>query len=108
MAEKIRVHHDLKVYQVAFEAAMVIFEATKEFPSEERYGLTDQMRRSSRSVCANLAEARRLLANCRMRRGKRPRHRSGWNLRCGAIICLEIRRRRFSSSMMSYWLCLFQ
>lgn len=50
MAEKIRVHHDLKVYQVAFEAA-------KGFPTEERYGLTDQMRRSSRSVCANLAEA---------------------------------------------------
>jgi four helix bundle protein len=57
MAEKIRVHHDLKVYQVAFEAAMVIFETTKGFPTEERYGLTDQMRRSSRSVCANLAEA---------------------------------------------------
>jgi four helix bundle protein len=45
------------VYQLAFEAAMRIFEVTKRFPAEERYSLTDQIRRSSRSVCANLAEA---------------------------------------------------
>lgn len=42
---------------MAFEAAMRIFEVTKQFPREERYSLTDQVRRSSRSVCANLAEA---------------------------------------------------
>ncbi len=42
---------------MAFEAAMKIFEASKAFPKEERYSLTDQVRRSSRSVCSNLAEA---------------------------------------------------
>jgi four helix bundle protein len=52
-----RTHEDLAVYQLAFEAAMQIFEYSKKFPVEEKYSLTDQMRRSSRSVCANLAEA---------------------------------------------------
>lgn len=52
------VHHiDLDVYHRAFAAAMKIFELTKTFPREERYSLTDQVRRSSRSVCSNLAEA---------------------------------------------------
>ncbi|NET27810.1 four helix bundle protein [Okeania sp. SIO1I7] len=50
-------HKDLKVYQKAFVGAMQIFELSKKFPIEERYSLTDQIRRSSRSVCANLAEA---------------------------------------------------
>jgi four helix bundle protein len=50
-------HRDLEVYQLGFEAAMRIFELTKNFPIEERYSLTDQIRRSSRSVCANLTEA---------------------------------------------------
>lgn len=53
----IRTHHDLGVYQRAFELAMEIFQKSKSFPREERYSLTDQVRRSSRSVCANLAEA---------------------------------------------------
>jgi four helix bundle protein len=53
----IRSHRDLDVYQLAFQAAMEIFEITKGFPREELYSLTDQIRRSSRSVCANLAEA---------------------------------------------------
>ena len=53
----IRSHRELEVYQLAFEAAMQIFEVTKRFPVEERYSLTDQIRRSSRSVCTNLAEA---------------------------------------------------
>ncbi len=57
MASKIENHTDLLVYQKAFEAAMCIFELSKSFPKEETYSLTDQMRRSSRSVCANLAEA---------------------------------------------------
>jgi four helix bundle protein len=48
---------DLEVYQKAFELAMNIFKITKCFPMEERYSLVDQIRRSSRSVCANLAEA---------------------------------------------------
>jgi four helix bundle protein len=53
----IRSHQELEVYRMAFEAAMRIFELTKSFPAEERYLLTDQIRRSSRSVCANLTEA---------------------------------------------------
>ncbi|HEY9882241.1 MAG TPA: four helix bundle protein [Thermosynechococcaceae cyanobacterium] len=53
----VRNHEDWEVYQIAFEAAMQIFELSKKFPVEERYSLTDQIRRSSRSVCANLAEA---------------------------------------------------
>jgi four helix bundle protein len=53
----IQSHRELEVYQLAFEAAMRIFELTKSFPREERYSLTDQIRRSSRSVCANLTEA---------------------------------------------------
>ncbi len=48
-----------KVFQKAFEVAMDIFEISKTFPREETYSLTDQIRRSSRSVCANLAEAYR-------------------------------------------------
>ncbi len=55
--DKIRVHQDLEVYRIAFQSAMDIFELSKKFPSEERYSLTDQIRRSSRSVCANLGEA---------------------------------------------------
>lgn len=47
---------DLEVYKMSFNAAMEIFEITKEFPTEERYSLVDQIRRSSRSVCSNLAE----------------------------------------------------
>ena len=54
---KVRTHEDLEVYQIAFKAAMDIFELSKSFPIEERYSLIDQIRRSSRSVCANLAEA---------------------------------------------------
>ena len=53
----IKTHENLEVYQMAFDAAMNIFELSKQFPKEERYSLTDQIRRSSRSVCANLAEA---------------------------------------------------
>jgi four helix bundle protein len=58
MAEKIaRVHQDLDVYGRAFDAAMEIFELSRRFPKHEVYSLTDHIRRSSRSVCANLAEA---------------------------------------------------
>ena len=57
MSGKIATHRDLDVYRRAFDAAMQIFELSKAFPKEETYALTDQVRRSSRSVCANLAEA---------------------------------------------------
>jgi four helix bundle protein len=46
----------LRVYQSAFDAAMEIFRLTKKFPKEEMYSLTDQIRKSSRSVCANISE----------------------------------------------------
>jgi len=52
----IRHFRDLDVYRRAFDAAMKIFQMTKGFPSEEKFSLVDQIRRSSRSVCANLAE----------------------------------------------------
>jgi len=58
--EKVKVVKDFKdldVYQRAFESAYIIFELTKKFPREEIYSLTDQIRRSSRSVYANIAEA---------------------------------------------------
>ena len=57
MGNRITRHTELQVYQRAFEAAMVVFGFTKGFPKEEVYSLTDQVRRSSRSVCANLTEA---------------------------------------------------
>ena len=47
---------DLEVYRLAFELAMNVFELTKKFPKEEKYSLTNQIRRSSRSVCGNLDE----------------------------------------------------
>ena len=50
---------DLKVYQMAYKLAMEIFEISKSFPVEERYSLTDQIRRASRSVCTNIAEGYR-------------------------------------------------
>jgi four helix bundle protein len=53
----IRGHEELEVYRLAFAGAMRLFELSRSFPVEERYSLTDQMRRSSRSVCANLGEA---------------------------------------------------
>ena len=54
---KILRHQELDVYRKAFDFAMRIFEISKTFPKEETYSLTDQIRRSSRSVCSNLAEA---------------------------------------------------
>ncbi|MEM7530584.1 MAG: four helix bundle protein [Chloroflexota bacterium] len=52
-----QVHTDMDVYNKALDVAMEVFEVSKSFPKEERYSLTDQIRRSSRSVCANFAEA---------------------------------------------------
>jgi four helix bundle protein len=47
---------DLEVYRRAFDAAMSIFQVTKDFPADEKYSLVDQIRRASRSVCANISE----------------------------------------------------
>jgi four helix bundle protein len=63
---KIRSHKELETYKIAFSAAVEIYNLSKTFPKEETYSLTDQIRRSSRSVCANLAEA--------FRKRKYPKH----------------------------------
>lgn len=54
--KKISSVRGLEVYKLAFKTAMEIFEISKKFSKEERYSLTDQVRRSSRSVCTNLSE----------------------------------------------------
>lgn len=54
--QELKGHCDLKVYQLAYKLAMDIFNASKRFPKEEKYSLTDQIRRSSRSIAANIAE----------------------------------------------------
>lgn len=53
----IRSYKELRVYQAAMDAAMRIFELTRTFPPEERFSMVDQMRKASRSVCANIGEA---------------------------------------------------
>ena len=55
--EQIKSAKDLRVYQKAYGISMAIFNLSKSWPTDERYSLTDQIRRSSRSVCANLREA---------------------------------------------------
>jgi four helix bundle protein len=57
MSEKISSFKDLRVYKLAVEVQQEIFETSKRFPVEERYALTDQIRRASRSIGSNLAEA---------------------------------------------------
>ena len=56
---KICTHEDLIAFKKSFKLALIIFELSKDFPKEERYSLIDQIRRSSRSVSANIAEAYR-------------------------------------------------
>lgn len=55
--EKIKTHKELRVYQLSFEAGMMISEISKSFPDEEKFSLTSQIRRSYRSVSGNIAEA---------------------------------------------------
>ena len=57
MPRKIHSYRDINVFNSPMEASMVIFQLSKHFPPEEKYSLTDQIRRSSRSVCANMSEA---------------------------------------------------
>jgi four helix bundle protein len=64
MTSKMGSYKDLMAYKKGYQLAMEIFFLSKKFPVEERFSLTDQIRRSSRSVCTNLAEA------CRRRRYK--------------------------------------
>jgi four helix bundle protein len=55
--ERVESHEDLDVYRLAYKVAMQVFSLSKAFPPEERYSLTDQVRKCSRSVCSNIAEA---------------------------------------------------
>ncbi len=55
--QELKGHRDLKVFQLAYKLAMEIFHESKAFPKDEKYSLTDQIRRSSRSVAANIAES---------------------------------------------------
>src|SRR5438309_6383932 len=77
----LRGHRDLKVYQLAYKLAMEIFHLSKAFPKEEIYSLTDQIRRSSRSVAANMAEGfrkRRISsASSQTATQRRPRRKFG-------------------------------
>jgi len=57
MGEFVTSYKDLKVYQNAMDTAMELYEITKRFPTEEKYSMVDQIRRSSRSVCANITES---------------------------------------------------
>ncbi|MEX1130401.1 MAG: four helix bundle protein [Candidatus Woykebacteria bacterium] len=56
-SKRIRSHRELDVYKMSFRAAMKIYDISKSFPPEEKYSLTDQVRRSSRSVSSNISEA---------------------------------------------------
>ena len=87
---------DLIVFQKAYKLAMDIFEVTKKFPSEEKYSLTDQIRRSSRSVCTNLAEGYRkrdtrlfLYQSYPILKLKIPKRWFGWILRMIVNILLK-------------------
>ncbi|OQX54145.1 MAG: four helix bundle protein [Candidatus Cloacimonas sp. 4484_209] len=57
MGDFVKHYRELDVYKMAMEGAMEIFTITKSFPDEEKFGITNQIRRSSRSVCANIGEA---------------------------------------------------
>jgi len=57
MTDKIKSYKDLRVFQNAMSVAMEIFHLTENFPPEEKYSMTDQLRRSSRSVCSNITKA---------------------------------------------------
>jgi four helix bundle protein len=57
MRKKAFSHRDLEVYELAFKASMQLFDLSKRFPKEDLYSLTNQIRRSSRSVCSCIAEA---------------------------------------------------
>jgi len=57
MSVNLKGYKDLDVYQLSYRMAVEIFEETKNFPKEEKFSLTDQIRRSSRSVASNIAES---------------------------------------------------
>ena len=105
----IRHFRELDVYQLAMAGAMEIFELSKKFPTEERYSLTDQVRRSSRSVCANIAESWRkgvtpthLSASLVMQNLKPLKRRFGSNLPSSADTLTNLRRMNLKHSMKTF------
>jgi len=110
----IKRHTELHVYKRSFDAAMRVFEITKTFPKEERSSLVDQIRRSSRSVCANLTEAWRkqryqaaYISKLSDARPKLRKHRSGFNSRLNANNSTAISPNRFTQSTPKSSLCSF-
>jgi hypothetical protein len=106
----IRSYKDLRVYQAAIDAAMRIFEITKRFPLEERFSMVDQMRRASRSVCANIGEAWRKrrypahfiskLSDSEGEAEEKPEF--GWTWRSGADIYPKVRLQNLTRFTMEY------
>lgn len=56
MQENSQTHHNLKVYKKAYSISLDVYKTSRNFPKEERFAITDQLRRSSSSICANIAE----------------------------------------------------
>jgi len=112
MGEKIKSVRDLEVYKLAFHCAMEIFQITKTFPQEEKYSLTDQIRRSSRSVCSNLAESWRkrrykaVFKNKLTDAMQEASETQTWlEFCCAAIILIKQHLKNSILSMSSYWQC---
>ena len=105
----IKTHNELDVYKMSMDAAMSIFKITKSFPVEERYSLTDQIRRSSRSVSANIAEAFRKrryekafvskLSDSEAEAAEKLR--SGWNMHLNVIISLLKHKNPWKKSIIT-------
>ena len=110
MMKLIRSHTELEVYQMAFRAAMDIFEISKSFPKEERYSLTDQIRRSSGSVSSNIAEAFRkdgipkhLFGNYQIQKEKQQRPRFGLIMPLSVIISARKSISISTQDMIKSW-----
>ncbi|MGB7209046.1 MAG: four helix bundle protein [Pyrinomonadaceae bacterium] len=115
MGEKILRHQDLIVYRKAFEAAMRIFEISKSFPKEETYSLTDQIRRSSRSVPANIAEAWRkrryvaaFISKLNDAEGEAAETQTGWKSLFVAVMSNAKVRKLYFWNMRKLSRCSFQ
>ncbi len=109
---KISSVRDLEVYRLAFDTAMEVFKITKSFPTEEKYSLTDQIRRSS-SLCVSIfpkpggsEDIRQyLLISYQIQNKKRQKHKPGWNLPGNVDTLTRISLRNWMRSMNTYSLC---
>jgi len=103
-------HKELDVYRLAYRLAMDIYHLSKNFPTEEKYSLTDQIRRSSRSVAANIAEAFRKrryqkhsLPNYQIRKEKQQKHKPGYTLHVIPVTLTPRFAQNIIMSMSMYW-----